>query len=76
MLIPEILPSARKHGISDEDMMHAFRNAIAVFDLDELLMTIGPSTTGQLIEVGFIADNGRNYIIHAMNARKKFLGNL
>lgn len=35
MLIPEILPSARKHGISDKDMMHAFRNAIAVFDLDE-----------------------------------------
>lgn len=76
MLIPEILPSARKHGIPDEDMMHAFRNAIAVFDLDELLMTIGPSTTGQLIEVGSITDNDRSYIIHAMNARKKFLGNL
>ena len=76
MLIPEILPLARKHGISDKDMMHAFRNAIAVFDLDELLMTIGPSTTGQLIEVGSIPESDRSYIIHAMNARKKFLGNL
>ena len=76
MLIPEILPSARKHGISDKDMMHAFRNAIAVFDLEELLMTIGPSTTGQLIEVGSISDSDLSYIIHSMNARQKFLKNL
>ena len=76
MLTPEILPSARKHGVSDEDMMHAFRNAIAVFDLEELLMSIGPSTTGQLIEVGTISDIDLSYVIHAMSARQKFLKNL
>jgi hypothetical protein len=38
---PVILASARKHGISDNDMLHAYRNPIRVFDLDDLVMLIG-----------------------------------
>lgn len=33
---PVIVASARKHGIPDEDMLHAYRNPIRVFELDDL----------------------------------------
>lgn len=39
---PIIAGSARKHGVSDEDMLHAYANPIRVFDLDEgFTMIIG-----------------------------------
>ena len=41
---PVILESARKHQISDDNMLHAYRNPIRVFDLDGLTMLIGPDT--------------------------------
>ena len=41
---PVILASARKHGIADDDMLHAYRHPIRVFDLDDLTMLIGPDT--------------------------------
>ena len=76
MLTPEILPSARKHGISDEDMMHALRNPVGSYDLVEITMTIGPTSTGHLLEVGYIPLDTHLLIIHAMHARRKFLRNL
>jgi hypothetical protein len=30
-----IAESARKHGVSDEDIRHAYANPIRVFELDE-----------------------------------------
>jgi hypothetical protein len=44
---PVILASARKHGIADEDMLHAYRNPIRVFDLDDLTLAIGASRAGE-----------------------------
>jgi hypothetical protein len=39
---PIIAESARKHGVSDEDILHAYANPIQVFDLDEgFTMVIG-----------------------------------
>jgi hypothetical protein len=38
---PVIVASARKHGIADNDMFHAYRNPIQVFELDDLTMLIG-----------------------------------
>lgn len=35
------MASARKHGITDYDMLHAYRNPTRVFDLDGLTMLIG-----------------------------------
>ena len=49
---PVILESARKHGVNDADMLHAYRNPIRVFDLDDLVMLIGPDQSGLLLEVG------------------------
>ena len=39
---PVILHSARKHGVHDDDMLHAYRNPIRIFELDDLTMLIGP----------------------------------
>ena len=70
---PVILASARKHGITDEDMLHAFRNAILESANDDITMVIGPNRHGNLIEVGLIRTNDNILIIHAMQARKKYL---
>ena len=38
---PVILNSARKHGISDPHMLHAYRHPIRVFAMDDLVMLVG-----------------------------------
>jgi hypothetical protein len=38
---PVVLRSARKHGIPGDDLLHAYRNPIRVFEFDELTMLIG-----------------------------------
>lgn len=70
---PVILTSARKHGVSDNDMLHAYRNPTRVFDLDDLTMLIGADTTGRLLEIGVAMGEGVEFIIHAMAARPSFL---
>lgn len=50
---PIIVASARKHGVRDDDMLHAFNNPIRAEDLDEgLTMLVGPDHAGNLLEVG------------------------
>ncbi len=52
---PLILPSARKHGIADDDMLHAYRNYLdAIEQTDEMTMLTGPDQTGRLLEVGLL----------------------
>lgn len=69
-----IAPSARKHGVSDEDMIHAYRNPIRLFQLDDgFTMLVGPDHAARPIEVGVIeAADGTLVIVHAMRpARPK-----
>ena len=70
---PVILASARKHQISDDDMLHAYRNPIRVFDLDGLTMLIGPDTAARMLEIGVSEAEGIEFIVHAMPARDRFL---
>lgn len=70
---PVILGSARKHGVHDDDILHAYRNPTRVFDLDDLTMLIGAATDGQLLEIGVVGDGGIEFVVHAMTARDKFL---
>jgi hypothetical protein len=70
---PVILASARKHGVTDNDMLHAYRNPIRVFDLEDLIMLIGADDKGRALEVGVAAAEGFEFIVHAMPARPKFL---
>ena len=71
-----ILDSARRHGISDADIRHAYRNAIAAFHLDnESEMIIGADYSGRYLEValGYSEDDEAEAIFHAMPAREQYL---
>jgi hypothetical protein len=68
-----ILASARGHGISDDDMLHAYRNPIRVFEPDDLVMLIGADDAGRLLEIGIATAEGIEFIVHAMAARPRFL---
>jgi hypothetical protein len=72
---PVIAESARRHGIVDEDMRHAYRQPIMMWDVDEgMQMLVGPTRAAVLIEVGVVhANDGTPVIVHAMAARPKFL---
>jgi hypothetical protein len=70
---PVILASARRHGITDDDMLHAYRNPVRVFEFDELAMLIGSDQAGRMLEVGLTAVEGVEFIVHAMTARPKFV---
>ena len=70
---PVILASARKHEVADDDMLHAYRNPIRVFEFDDLTMLIGSDPAGRMLEVGTATAEGIEFIIHAMPARQKFL---
>lgn len=67
-----ILASARKHGISDKDMLHAYRNSIRVLQLDELVMLIGADEFGRLLEIGVVTGEGVDFIVQAMEAQPGF----
>lgn len=72
----EILPSARKHGVSDDDITHAVNNAIAAItrpEHPELTMLIGPAASAGLLEIGVVETDDQDYVIHAMPARNKYL---
>jgi hypothetical protein len=70
---PVILESARKHGISDADMLHAYRHPVRVFVMDDLVMLVGGDEAGRLLEVGVGEAEGLEFIVHAMPARQRFL---
>src|SRR5215216_6144324 len=70
----EIHPSARKHGIADEDIEHAMRHALAIDDqADDTRLYLGPSRSADLLEVATIVrDDGSEVVIHAMKMRPKY----
>lgn len=70
---PIIAASARKHGISAEEIHHVYRNPVRIFDLDdEFTMIIGPDSRGALLEIGIVRGGDDVVIIHAMPAREKY----
>jgi hypothetical protein len=72
--VPDIAPSARRHGIAYDDMRHALRNPIRVEYLDEgLTMFVGPRPDGNLLEIGVADSDAGPIIIHADRARPKYL---
>lgn len=69
-----IIESARQHGITDADMLHAVRVPLRVIDLDDdITLYIGGGLDGALLEV-VVADveSEDPRIIHAMVLRAKF----
>jgi hypothetical protein len=64
----------RKHGLTDEDLLHAVRPAMRRVVIDEdLTMLIGPAFDGALREIGVLDIDGDDpVVIHAMPLRQKF----
>ena len=71
---PIIAPSALKHGLSEEEILHAYRNPVRVWDLgDGFTMIVGPNAAAIFLEVGYVEGDVAVVIVHAMRAREKFL---
>jgi hypothetical protein len=70
----QIAESARKHGVGDNDMLHALRLAIRRIALDEgFVLYIGSARSGEPLEIGVIADDTDSpTVIHAMKLRPSF----
>jgi hypothetical protein len=70
----EIHPSARKHGIADEDIEHAVSNAMTIDDQEnDTRLYLGPSRTADLLEVvTILRADGTELAIHAMRMRPKY----
>ena len=69
----EIHPSARRHGIADEDILHAVEHSLLVDDVGEdpdRWLVIGPDLAANLLEVVvLVSAEGDEVIIHAMALR-------
>ena len=76
--VVDIEPSAFRHGVDQDDMLHALRHHWCAYETDDdaVTMFIGPSTTAAPLEVGVVVDGQGAAIIHAMPAREKFLRGL
>lgn len=72
----EIRGSARKHGLADADIQHAWLNAIRLVEYDyqggERLLVIGADRHGRLLELVAVPAGSPTRIIHADLLRPKF----
>lgn len=70
----QIHPSARRHGVADEDIEHAVANAMAIDDQDDdTRLYLGPARNADLLEVvTIVRDDGSELAIHAMKMRRKY----
>lgn len=72
----EIHASARRHGVADEDTLHAIDHALAIEDAGEepdRWLVVGPDRAGNLLEVVVLTTvENTELAIHAMPMRAKF----
>lgn len=73
-MAPWITDSARRHGITDEAILHAFNLPMHVDEPDEegFVMIIGPDQAANLLEVGVVESEDGPVIVHAMFARAEY----
>ena len=70
----DIYPSARKHGIADQDIEHALSQAMNIHDRDDgTRFYLGPARSAKLLEITTIVrPDGSEMAIHAMAMRPKY----
>lgn len=69
-----IAASALKHGLSETEILHAYRNPIRVWDLgDGFTMMIGANQAAIILEIGYVQGDVAVVVVHAMRARERFL---
>ena len=71
----EVFASALRHGVGEEDIQHAVRNAVAVEEVGDdpvRYLILGPARAGDLLEL-VVMDTPRGpLVIHAMPMRPKY----
>ena len=74
MEAPIVADSELKHGLAREAILHAFRNPIRAYDVDDgFTMLIGPAPNADVLELGVVSGTEGPVIVHAMPARQRFL---
>lgn len=72
----EIAGAAYRHGVTSDDIEHAFENAIRLvefeYDGEDRLLVIGPDSAGRLLEPVAVPTGRPTRIIHADLLRTKF----
>lgn len=70
----QIADSARKHGVLDEDILHALRNPLRVVAGPARDLVIAADRSGRLLEVVVLDDDPAEepVVIRAMPLRPKF----
>lgn len=70
----DIYQSARKHGVSDDDIEHAVDHALVAAEEDDgKVLYLGPDSTGNLLEIVTVArHDGTEIAIHAMKMRRTY----
>ncbi|MGZ8749387.1 MAG: hypothetical protein ACXWYP_00770 [Pseudonocardia sp.] len=74
--------SARKHGVADEDALHAAGRFLVAYLLSDegrggprRELRLGPDRAGNLLEVVvLLLDDGDELVIHAMRMRPRYRG--
>lgn len=76
----DVSSSARRHGIADADIIHAWEQAIYLadqeYDGEERIFAIGPDRQGRLLELVAVPDDAPTRIIHADRLRSRFYDKL
>lgn len=66
----DIAQSALKHGLTEDEVLHAYRNPLRAWDLgDGFTMLIGANRAAIILEIGWIQGSTAVVIVHAMRAR-------
>lgn len=73
---PRVAQPALKRGFAEADVLHAYEHAIRfTVGTNDKDIAVGPTRSGEMLEVGFIEGDDEVVIVHAMRARAKFLPN-
>ena len=73
-----IVPTAYRHGISEDQIRHALANVVDVFENEgdiplTIITGLADENTELIVEVGFeVSDVGNVVVYHAMEARPKY----
>ena len=75
-----VAASARKHGIPDADILHAWRNVLRIAEQDyggeTRIIAVRPARNGALLELAIVPADEPARVIHADYARRSFLDRL
>lgn len=73
----QIYPSARRHGVADDDIHHAIDHRLVTVLIDEdpdRYLDLGPNRAGNFLELVTIVEaDGSEVVIHSMPVRIQFL---